>query len=204
MAARVGADVTGSRFDPRFGRARVGPLQADVPVRLPGGLWGPPAATGIVEYDPNGGPTNGWGAVAPANATLGQTEWPIPVRWEVQASVQLALVSGTVLNNQWPQNSATTAFQARFRVISSVESATGVDEVDLEFGPGLYPARNNVHHQLQPNRPYPWSQSYVYTASTLRFELVSLTGQVEAALASTSWRWSISILPALTSAGWPA
>jgi len=196
--------MTGQRWDSRFGRARVGPLQADVPTRLPGGLWGPPAATGIVSFDPNGGPLDGWGVVSSANATLGQSEWPIPVRWEVQANVSLSLASGTVVGNVWPQNSATTAFAARIRVISSVESATGIDEVDLAFGPGLYPARNNFHHVLQPNRPYPWSQSYVYTAQTLRFELVSLTGQVENGLASTSWNWSISILPALTSAGWPA
>jgi hypothetical protein len=196
--------MTGQRWDGRFGRARVGPLQADVPTRLPGGLWGPPPASGIVEFDPNGGPTNGWGPVASANATLGQSEWPLPVRWEVQASVTLTLVSGTIVGSVWPQNSAAQAFAARLRVISSVESATGVDEVDLAFGPGLYPPRNNFHHQLQPNRPYPWSQSYVYTAQTLRFELVSLTGQQEASLASTSWRWSLSILPALTSAGWPA
>lgn len=190
--------MSGQAPDNRFGRGRVGPLQAVLPTRLPGGIWGPPAATGTVTWDANGGPIAGFGLVPASAATLGQTEWPIPCRWEVQANLSLTKLSGPG-GTTFPATGL--AFRPHIQIVSSVESAAGLDEYELRWGAGLYPS-HNANHQLGQVQPF-W-QTWVFSAQTLRFRLDRIEGGINANLAGQTWGWSISILPCLTSAGWPA
>ena len=188
--------MTGQRWDPRYGRGRTGPLQADVPIRLPGGVWGAVPATGFLTYDTNGTPRppgTQSGPVTGQNRILCQSEWPIPCRWELQFGVQL---EGPA---PWTSLANTDAFIAHFSVHAFVESASYVWKIPVGgSGPGVYPYQRDVANGFSPT-----GGTFPLIAQSLRIELERLEINTDSFLADTRWQWSVVPLLGLTSAGWP-
>lgn len=201
--------MTGQRADGRFGRGRVGPLQALTPVRLPGGVWGPPPATGTVSFDFQGSPSGGFGAV-PASVVSSSTaraEWPMPVRWEAQLFLSIERISwaSNIIPPQtapppvWPippNNPA--AFSVNGLLQWRVESAQANLPVQLPLGPGLYPFLPAV--QGAPGL----GATFALVAQQVEFSITSVSGIGDPSLAGSTWQWSASLLLGLTSAGWPS
>lgn len=187
--------MTGQRWDSRFGRGRTGPLQIDVPVRLPGGLWGPPPATGIVSWDAQGNPESGFGVIPSASSGLTRAEWPLSVRWEVQVALSLQCLGG---GNNPNYSFGPGDFRLFFQMMSYVESASARQELVLEYGPGIYPAvQNLVYSEGKPS-------TYVLTGQRIELSVLNIEDNGLVQLAGSSWRWTVSFLPALTASGWPA
>lgn len=188
--------MTGARFDARYGRGLVGPLQIDVPDRLPGGLWGPPPATGLVSWDMQGAPLSGFGPVDRNLAGLMRAEWPIPVRWELQIALALTHISGGNGEHIWSPGD----FRLFLQIRSYVESASATQDVVLEYGPGIYPLIQNI--VWSENKPL----TYALTAQRIEAEVLSIedNGIGGQAIHGATYRWAVAFLPALTSAGWPA
>lgn len=191
--------MTGMRGDPRFGRGRVGPLQAVTPTRLPGGVWGPPATTGIVTFDAQGVPLEGFGDV-PAGAvalTSARAEWPLPVRWEAQVFLALERVSFTGNPPAPVPNWSNGAIAIEGLLQWRVESAQAEQPLQLVFGPGLYPLLAAINGVAGLSSTLPLIAQQVETRIT------RVGGIGDPSLANSSYRWSVSTLLGLTSAGWP-
>ena len=185
--------MTGARWPQAFGRAQAGPLQATIPSRLPGGLWGPQPIGGIVEWDAQGFPLTPTVSLAGTSGGLLQTEWPIPTRWEIQIGLTLTCLTGP---QSW--NGAANAFNVRGTIVSSVESSQVTQQVDLPFGPGVYPFQAAING-------IPGLQgTFAVIGQTVRIRLDNVFCGADVNLASTRWAWNVQSVCGLTSAGWPA
>lgn len=177
-----------------FGRGRSAPLQIDVPQRLPGGIWGPTPLTGTVSWDAQGNPTTqGTQSLTATNQSLLRAEWPIPVRWELQLGLELSPVSGG--GTIW--NGATGALNIRGSIESSVESASVTQGVQLVFGPGVYPLLAAV------NGIPGLSSTFPVIGQTVIVRVNELEQAPDLNLAGQTWRYTVSVVCGLTSAGWP-
>lgn len=179
-----------------FGRGQAPPLQIDVPQRLPGGLWGPPPATGIVSYDNQGNPAGGFGTVPASARGMARAEWPIPVRWEIQVGLSLQCVAGAGGSFEFSPGD----FRLFWQLQSYTESASASQELVLEYGAGIYPAVQNwKFSEVKPS-------TYVLTAQRIEMQVLYIedNGIGSSQIHDTSWRWSVSFMPALTASGWPA
>lgn len=193
--------MTGQRGDNRFGRSRVGPLQAATPTRLPGGVWGPPPITGLVSFDAQGAPLTGFGALDPAtvSASLVRSEWPLPVRWEVQIFLGLERVS--YVGNppapfpRWPN--APDALSVNGLLQWRIESAQAELEINTPLGPGPYPLVPALAGVTGIGATLP------IMAQQVEARFLTVTGIGDPQLANQTWKWSICVLLGLTSAGWP-
>lgn len=194
--------MTGQRGDGRFGRGRVGPLQAVTPTRLPGGVWGPPPVSGLVSFDAQGVPSSGYGGIdaTSVSSSLVRAEWPLPVRWETQIFLDLQRVS--YVGNppapaaDWP--APVGAFNLRGLLQWRIESAAAQLVIELPYGPGLYPLVAAL--QGAPGL----GPTFAIMAQQVESRFLSVEGIGDPSLANTTWRYSASILLGLTSAGWPA
>lgn len=195
--------MTGQRWDGRYGRGRTGPLQAETPVRLPGGVWGPPPVTGEVSFDANGFPATGFGRLDPLQRSnsLARTEWPIPVRWELQYYLSLTRVS---FNPATPVPEVWLAPPGAFRMLGNltwrIESASAEQSIDLLFGPGMYPfllASNAV-----PG--FEGLTTFSVVAQQIESQLFEIAGRGDPSLGGSTWRYTASAMIGLTSAGYPA
>lgn len=197
--------MTGQRADGRYGRGRVGPLQALTPVRLPGGVWGPPPATGVVTFDSQGSPTAGYGRV-PASVVSSSTaraEWPMPVRWEAQ--LWLGLERLNYVGNPpapaptWPISTQNPfAFSVNGSLQWRIESAQANLPVQLTIGPGLYPF-------LPATEGVPGlNATFALVAQQVEYSVLSVSGIGAPELADSTWQWTVAFMLGLTSAGWPA
>jgi len=194
--------MSGTRWDGRYGRGRVGPLQAETPVRLPGGIWGPPPIVGRVTFDNNGIPTSGLGRIDPTQRaqSLARTEWPFPVRWELQYYLSLTRVAFNPLvpvPEQWPApaGALTVTGLAQWRI----ESASAEQVISLAFGPGVYPfvlASQGI--------PGFASTTFAVVAQQIETQIVEISGTGDPSLGGSTWEWSCCPMIGLTSAGWPA
>jgi len=197
--------MSGQQWDGRYGRGRVGPLQALTPVRLPGGVWGPPPATGTVTFNAQGFPSAGVGAV-PASVVSSSTaraEWPMPVRWEAQLWLGIERVSYT--GNPpapvpvWPiPTNNTVAFSVNGSLQWRIESAQANLPVQLPLGPGVYPFKPAVLGA--PGL----GATFALIAQQVEFSVLSVEGIGDPLLANSTWQWTVSFLLGLTSAGWPS
>lgn len=177
-----------------FGRGRSAPLQIDVPQRLPGGIWGPTPLTGTVSWDAQGFPTvQGPQSLTATNQSLLRAEWPIPVRWELQLGLELSPVSGG--GTIW--NGATAALNVRGTIESSVESASVTQGVQLVFGPGVYPLQAAVNGIAGLGSTFP------VIGQTVIVRLNELEQAPDVNLSGQTWRYTVSCVCGLTSAGWP-
>ena len=194
--------MTRAAWPSAFGRGRAGPLQIDVPQRLPGGLWGPQPISGTVAWDNQGAPINpatGSGvsvltlSLADTSQCLLQAEWPIPTRFELQLGLSLSCVAGGPAS--W--TAATQAFTVLGVIEGSVESATVTQVVSLPFGPGAYPLTAAVSGIPGLGSTFP------VIAQVLRVRLSAVQATPDPTLAGQTWAWSVNALCGLTSAGWP-
>lgn len=194
--------MTRAAWPAAFGRGRTGPLQVDVPARLPGGLWGPQPVSGTIAWDNQGAPIDpatGIGvnaltlSLANTNQALLQAEWPIPTRWELQIGLELTCIAGgpTI----W--TAAAGALNIIGHVESSVESAMVSQQVQLVYGPGVYPLQAAV--QGIPGL----ASTFPVIGQTVRARIDELRALPDATLVNTAWRWTVSSVCGLTSAGWP-
>lgn len=190
--------MSGQSWDPRYGRSRTGPLQISTPVRLPGGIWGPPPASGVVSYGAQGEPVSGFGVVESSANGMARAEWPFPVRWEIQAALSFALVSGGIGANNFEFSPGD--FRIFIELTSFIESASAKQSLVLEYGAGIYPmVQNLVFKEAIPS-------TYVLTAQRVEMRVLSIedNGIGSTQVWNSSWRWNVNFLPALASAGWPA
>ena len=194
--------MTRAAWPSAFGRGRAGPLQIDVPQRLPGGLWGPQPIRGQVSWDAQGAPINpatGLGvpvlnvSLADTSQSLLQAEWPIPTRWELQFSLDLACIAGGPAT--W--GAAPGAFDVVGSIESSVESAMVTQVVALPFGPGCYPLTAAINGVPGLTTTFPVIGQFV------RLRVSRITAVIDPTLAGQTWAWTFSALCGLTSAGWP-
>ena len=187
------------RGDPRFGRGRVGPLQAVTPTRLPGGVWGPPATTGIISFDSQGVPLEGFGPVPAGTVALtsARAEWPLPVRWEVQLFLAVALKDYKGTPPAPPPDWSLNALAIEGLLQWRVESAQAEQPLGLVYGPGLYPFLAAI------NGVPGLSSTFPLIAQQVETRVVRVGGTGHPSLADTSWEWSVSTILGLTSAGWP-
>lgn len=186
--------MTGARFPAAFGRAQAGPLQVSIPSRLPGGLWGPQPIGGVVEWDAQGLALNAdVNLAASTSQSLLQSEWPIPTRWELQLGLTLQNLS-----NGQPWSGQTSAFNLRGSIVSSVESAEVVQDIQLVFGPGVYPLTAAVNGVMG------LGSTFAVIGQTVRVRFDRLLCNNDLGLAGTRWAWSVSTVCGLTSAGWPS
>lgn len=195
--------MSGQSRDARYGRGRVGPLQAVTPIRLPGGVWGPPPASGVVSFDAQGVPVAGVGPIDPTvvSSSLARSEWPLPVRWEAQLFLGLERLS--YVGNPpapaptWPAVNP-AAFSVEGLLQWRIESAQAELAVNLPLGPGVYPL-------VPALAGVPGlGATFALIAQQVECRMVRVTGIGDPALANTTWRWSVAFLLGLTSAGWPA
>jgi hypothetical protein len=194
--------MTGQRGDSRFGRGRVGPLQAVTPTRLPGGVWGPPPVSGLVSFDAQGTPSSGYGAIdaTSVSSSLVRAEWPLPVRWEVQVFLDLQRIA-YVGNPPAPPpdwSAPIGAFGVRGLLQWRIESASAQLPIDLVLGPGLYPLTAAI--QGVPGL----GATFAFMAQQVEARFLTVDGIGDPSLANSTWRYSASFLVGLTSAGWPA
>ena len=195
--------MTGQRWDGRYGRGRTGPLQAETPIRLPGGVWGPPPVVGTVSFDNNGFPLAGFGKLDPLQRSnsLARTEWPLPVRWELQYYLSLTRVSFNPLApvpEQWP--APVNAFSIRGLLQWRIESAAAEQQIELPFGPGLYPfllAQNAV-----PG--FQGLTTFAVVAQQIETQIFEIAGIGDPSLGGSTWQYSCCPMIGLTSAGYPA
>lgn len=186
--------MTRAAWPAAFGRGRSGPLQINVPQRLPGGIWGPQPISGTVSWDAQGLPTVvGPQSLVQTSQSLLRAEWPVPTRWELQLGLQLVCIQGGA--TAW--NGATGALNLRGSIESSVESASVTQAVQLIFGPGVYPLTAAVQGINGLSSTFPVIGQYLVA------RIDSLEQQPDVALASTTWQWTVSCVCGLTSAGWP-
>lgn len=195
--------MSGQRWDGRYGRGRVGPLQAETPVRLPGGVWGPPPIVGLVVFDNNGLPVSGLGRVDPAQRaqSLARTEWPLPVRWELQYFLSLTRVAFNPLvpvPEQWP--APVGALSVRGSLQWRIESAAAEQLIELPFGPGVYPFV--LASQGVPG--FEGLTTFSVVAQQIETQIVEIVGTGDPSLGGSTWQWSCCPMIGLTSAGWPA
>ena len=194
--------MTGQRADNRFGRSRVGPLQALTPTRLPGGVWGPPPITGLVSFNVQGAPLTGFGALDPAtvSASLVRAEWPMPGRWEAQIFLGLERVSYTgnppAPFPSWP--GVADALSVNGLLQWRIESAQAELPINLPLGPGPYPLTAALAGVPGLGATLP------IMAQQVEARFLTVTGNGDPQLANQTWRWSVNFLLGLTSAGWPA
>lgn len=193
--------MTGQRRPPGYGRAIDGPLQLAVPRRLPGGVWGQAPLTGTFSYDGNGFPLNP-STGAPQNLVvidlgstsqgLTQTEWPIPTRWEIQVGLTLTCTNGVF--SSWPGALQTANFQGAIE--TAIESASVVQPLALNLGPGVYPflAASLGVTGLGVTYPVVAQQVRVrYLQVQLNADPNLSTGGV-----SSTWAWSVATMIGLT------
>lgn len=194
--------MTGQRGDGRFGRGRVGPLQAVTPTRLPGGVWGPPPVSGLVAFDAQGNPSSGYGAIdaTSVSSSLVRAEWPLPVRWEAQIYLDLQRVSYVGNPPAPPPDwvAPVGAFNVRGLLQWRIESAAAQQVIELPYGPGLYPLV--VAIAGVPG----FGSTLAIMAQQVEARFTSVAGIGDPSLANSTWRYSASFLLGLTSAGWPA
>ena len=186
--------MTRAAWPSAFGRGRNAPLQIDVPQRLPGGIWGPTPLTGVVSWDGNGNPTaQGVQSLAATTQSLLRAEWPIPTRWELQ--IQLAL---SPVSNATTWTGAGGVLLLLGSLESSVESAAVVQEVRLgEYGPGVYPLTAAVNGVQGLGATFP------VIGQTVILKVDGVEQGPDLNLANQTWRWTVSAVCGLTSAGWP-
>lgn len=186
--------MTRAAWPAAFGRGRVAPLQIDVPQRLPGGIWGPTPLSGEVSWDAQGAPTIvGAQSLVATNQSLLRAEWPIPTRWELQLGLVLAPVSGGATT--W--TGGTGALNITGSIESSVESASVTQAVSLIFGPGVYPLTAAVQGINGLSSTFP------VIGQTVFVRIDALEQGFDVNLAGQTWRWTVSCVCGLTSAGWP-
>ena len=196
--------MTRAAWPSAFGRGRAGPLQVDVPQRLPGGIWGPPPIAGTVSWDANGfpiDPATGAPAVggvlvsslADTTQSLLQAEWPLPTRWELQVGLGLTCIKGGPA--QW--SAPTGTFNVRGVLESRVESAMVSQVIDLAFGPGVYPLTAAQAGILGLSNTFP------VIGQVVRVRLTDVVLGSDAILADQTWSWNVNVLCGLLSAGWP-
>jgi hypothetical protein len=178
-----------------FGRGRSAPLQIDVPQRLPGGIWGPTPIGGTVSWDAQGVPVgpSSINLTAISNANQLRAEWPIPVRWELQFWLSLQCLTTDI-----PWNGQVGSLVMIGAIETSVESATIVQEVQLSFGPGVYPLTAAFNGVAGLGSTFPVIGQTVITRIN-RLELGN-----DQNLAGTTWAWKVNTVAGLTASGWPA
>jgi hypothetical protein len=81
---------------------------------------------------------------------------------------------------------------------TSVESATIVQEVQLSFGPGVYPLTAAFNGVAGLGSTFPVIGQTVITRIN-RLELGN-----DQNLAGTTWAWKVNTVAGLTASGWPA
>ncbi len=137
---------------------------------------------------------NGEQSLNSTTQSLLRAEWPIPTRFELQIQLALSAVAGGVTT--WTGNSG--ALNLIGSIESSVESASVTQEVNLLFGPGVYPLTAAINGGIQG-----LSATFPVIGQTviLKFDRVLQTPDV--ALAGQTWRWTVSAVCGLLSAGWP-
>jgi len=186
--------MTRAAWPSAFGRGRSGPLQVDVPQRLPGGIWGPTPITGVVSWDVQGNPTvQGVQSLNATTQSLLRAEWPIPTRFELQLQLALAPVAGGATT--W--SGSPGALNLLGSIESSVESASVTQEVNLLFGPGVYPLTAAQAGVMGLSNTFP------VIGQTVIAKVDRVLQTPDLALANQSWRWTVSAVCGLLSAGWP-
>jgi hypothetical protein len=128
-----------------------------------------------------------------SNANQLRAEWPIPVRWELQFWLSLQCLT---TNIQW--GGVPGSFTVIGAIETSVESATVVQEIQLSFGPGVYPLTAAFNGVPGLGSTFPVIGQTVIT----RINRLQLGNDL--LLAGTSWAWKVNTVCGLTASGWPA